>query len=194
MPATTTQTNDDPERGLPDRNWDHSFSHLKVDDRQSYGRISTRCAATYRKGASGWERLLPVELPERLNLLQSFTDRSEFLAFLTDLNTACKRLYQKDKQQKAERQAKWTRRQQRIQAAQEEYRQWLHSLDFGGADAYKEDPGRWVYRGGEDGGRYGMSFTRWLHRKAHKHYADEAKNVAAEIRERYGLYRKTHLV
>lgn len=191
MPAI--KTNNPTERGLPDRDWDHSFSHLKVDDKQSYGRISTRCAATYRKGASGWERLIPVELPERLDLLESFTDRSEFLAFLTDLNAACKRLYQKDKQQKAERDAKRTKLRQRKLAARQEYREWLHSLPLDGVDAYKEDPGRWVYRGGEDGGRYEMSVTRWLHRKAQRHFDDEQRNVAAEIRDRYGLYRKTQL-
>ena len=195
MPATATRTDRHPERGLPDRAWDYKRSHLRARiTRRGLSAYSLKGGATYRRSIGGWTRLHPVRVPDRLDTNAGHDTRWELSEHVEALNQVCARLYQADLQQKAQREADRLNRRRRVEAARQEYEEWLDTLPFG-ADAYKEDPDRWVYPGQDDRGHAReMSTERWLHRKAHKHYPDEAKNVAAEIRGKYDLHRAVRLV
>jgi len=197
MPVTTTQTDTHPERGLPRRDWDYKRSHLRARiTRRGLDACSLKGGSVYRRIPGGWTRLHPVRVPDRLDTIDGFDSRSELSEHVEALNEVCARLYMADLQRKAQDEADRLDRRRRVEAAREEYREWLHSLPLD-ADAYKGDKTRWAYPGGgrdNSGHDREMSVTRWLHRKAHERFHDEAKNVAAEIRDQYDLHRGISLV
>jgi len=183
-----------PSRGLPNREFDVHLSDLKAQTTtRGKTAISLKGAGVYRRIIGGWSRLHPVRLPEDINLLERFDTREALGGHVHALNDVCKRLYQQDLQQKAQNEADRIDRERRKKAARREYKQWLNTLPLS-ADEYKEDPDRFINTGAGPQRARPISVTRWMHRKAHEKWPDEARNVSEEIRGKYGLSRGVMLV
>ena len=82
----------------------------------------------------------------------------------------------------------------RHEQARSEYSEWLKRHDWGGADAYKEDPDRLRYTPGPNGGVERRSYTDWMDTKARQRYPEHLPKIKAGIRKRWKLRRYASLV
>ena len=194
MPATATQNETHPERGLPNREWDYKRSHLRARiTRRGLSAYSLKGGTTYRRIPGGWTRLHPVRVTDRLDTIEGFDTRWELSEHVEALNQVCARLYQSDLQQKAQREAERLDRRRRTEAARAEFKDWLNTLPVS-ADAYREDPDAWIYPGQEGKRARKMSLTRWMAREAQRQWPEETANVKAEIRGEHSLHSGVQLV
>lgn len=87
------------------------------------------------------------------------------------------------------------KREEKIEAAREEFQEWVDSLPFASADAYKEDPDRWQYHGYDPSRRTNRgrtasrkSMNQWALEKARQKCPERVAEKAEEIREKHDLH------